>query len=312
MGRDYDSEDYDDDNENEGDDDPQSFLPLLEKMAAEVLTANLQSLQTLDPEDRGPRRRGRLTLRNAGDAQRLRRALPALCSATVCIRGGWQNVAAALKALSCAGKSTASIAAYFDRQRELGRPRGGSAAAEAAIRGEFVRFATALSDALRSCPVNRLELGPVHDETPEEERKYEDYINHLGADALFDCAADPAAAAATAAQLAEVLASREHGPCRLKLLSTLEANELMHSCDVGVPNRHVAPSGFSTLLLNALTPQSPLREFSAKRDQLDNDADVVEALAAALQPGRAPSIERLELRMWRLVKGARCASRARR
>lgn len=277
-------------------DQPASFLPLLERMAAEGLTAKLESLRTFDAEAHGRvGSMGRLVLRNAKDAQRLRAACPALRSTSVRFRGGWQDVAAALRVLSCAGGSSAVRIAAHLSPRRLPRVPGRDHASEAvmaAITGGFVPFATALSQALQCCSVASLDLGSVYDDTTRHDRLCGYWDNFFGADALLACAGDPAAAVAAAEQLAGILASREHGPRRIKLLSTPP----MPPFPVGGPD--VTPTVVSRLLFGALKPESPLRTLSATGKV---DRESVEALAAALQPGRAPQIERLEMAEWQLM-----------
>lgn len=280
----------DDDAEEE---DQPSFFPLLERMAAEGLTARLELLQSYEPEAR--KGRGRLILCGAEDAMRLCKACPALRSATVRFRGAWRDVAAALQTLSCAGRSAVTIAAHLSPRR-LGRRRS-SQALETLLRGEFVAFAAALSDALRCCHIESLDLGSVHDDTGDEERPCGYWTNFFGADALFSRAGNPAAAAAAAEQLAGVLASSERGVRRLKILSTPPMPPLLPDGPLSVC--------FSQLLWGALTPQSPLSELSA--DGCDGRVSV-EALAAALDPARAPGIERIELAGWPMMD-TRCEGR---
>lgn len=269
--------------------DPESAFPLLERLAEEKLADKLQVLQTRTAVEDG--RRGQVMLYCADNAARLRAACPALRSATVSFRGGWQGVTAAMRTLSCEGRSSVSIAAHLSRNR---RRRPAPAVLEAELSGEFLAFATSLTEALRCCSVHSLTLESVHDDSSKMQRGCATFLNYFGADAMFARAGDPAAAAAAAEELAAVLACPEHGPRRLKF----------HATPQGWGVEDAPSSGFSKLLWGAMSPQSPLTALSVEqhsgRTGYGAGRDALDELAAALDPCRRAPRQLEQVELWGL------------
>lgn len=311
-------------------------LSLLQYMASQGLTANLETLRTVEPPGKEKEdldsaeaaqsvmqayvrpgipcyRWGEFALFSADDARRLREACPALRDASVKILGIWQGVTGAMCALSCAaGGCEVIICGSTDtrcwRRTGSSAPLAGTsrqeqqAAAEAALQGGFVAFAAALSEAVQCCAVDSLDIGIVHEWKEDPTRPIIIATDKLlVADALFLRASDPEAAEAAAKQLAGVLASREHGPRKIRLI--IDGARGGRAPDGngsdggggwrGVPamSEEAAPSSFSRLLWRALTPESPLRKVSIRYGSAGDgafDPDAVDKLSAMLQPTTTP------------------------